>query len=517
MDHNAAPFVPKGKGQQRPQQTQPVTPPLGSATSPHGPPSGGSFGSRSGSGYGYGGNYGGNYGANQGGGLPPPHPNAGHHHHHHHHGGGGSYGHHHHHHHRGGPYGGGYGHGGGGGYPPHHYDPSGAPPSRPPAYSASPPHTPVTPGGSKLRAGASSFVPGGAPARKSPVPEDDDSAKPTSPTSNEPTSKSPVSAAAMAKLRAGATPYTPTRRTPGSTKGGAFPANPPADESLDRQPSPAPADDASGGKSDATKPATLTETTATTPTSAGPLSPIYTGAADTFTTSKLEVPAEPKPAEEVKLHSTWTLFADSHPINIGAGGGATFGPAPTDYNPTQLKSVSTLEGFWRLWRSIKPPSQQVPSFTMHFFRRPVTPTWEDPRNRSGGIVSIPLWDRDRMSLQDRIAVVDDAWWLITMALAGESLPHALALNGAVLKIRQRTTLLQLWTSNADQKQLTETVTALRAAMQPRFDGVSGISLEGLEFHKHASADTSKPQSPVVARPAKGKGAKPTKREADFKL
>lgn len=491
MDPTANEFVPKGRA--RPQQTQPVTPPMGG--SPHGPPSGAGFGGRpSGSGSGYS-----TYGS--GG----PHPHHGHHHHGHHHHHHGHHHHHHGHHYQGGArgygssgsgYGSGYGGGGGGGGGSQHYDPAPGP-NRPPAYTSAP-QTPLSPGGSsKLRAGASSFVPG--VPRKSPGPED---------SQEEPKVQSPLTAASMAKLSAGATPYTPTRRTPASptAKGGAFPAAPPRSETSTRD-SPVPQSD--GG----VKPL-ASDTTATAGTPMSPLSPNYGGAADTFATSKLPVPDAPKAAEEVKLHSTWTLSADSHPINIGAGG---FGPATTgDYCPTTLKNVSTLESFWRLWRSLKPPSQQVPSFTLHFFRRPISPTWEDTRNRAGGIISIPLWDRDRMSLQDRVAVIDDAWWLATMALAGESLPNALTMNGAVLKIRQRSTLLQIWTGTSDQKLLAETAAGLRGVLKERLSASKEISLDELEFHKHASADTSKPQSPLVARPAKGKG-KATKREADYKL
>jgi hypothetical protein len=103
-----------------------------------------------------------------------------------------------------------------------------------------------------------------------------------------------------------------------------------------------------------------------------------------------------------------------------------------------------------------------------------------------------------------------------MALAGESLPNALTMNGAVLKIRQRSTLLQIWTGTSDQKLLAETADGLRGVLKERLSASKEISLDELEFHKHASADTSKPQSPLVARPAKGKG-KATKREADYKL
>ncbi len=147
-----------------------------------------------------------------------------------------------------------------------------------------------------------------------------------------------------------------------------------------------------------------------------PMSPTREGSkTDTFRTSKLTVPSEANPAEEKKLNTTWTLYADSHPITIGIGAAAK----EQSFQPTRVKTVSDLEGFWRLWRTLKPPSSQVPSFTFYFFRKLINPTWEDARNKTGGMIYIPLWDRDRAGLLER-EDVDDVWWLTAMQLAGES-------------------------------------------------------------------------------------------------
>jgi hypothetical protein len=514
MDHTAAPFVPRGKSAHHASSAhppQPLTPPLAGQAHP---------------------------GLNSPGAMHGNYPPySGPHYHHHHH-------HHHHSQHpqqyqqppagaRGYP---------GQGVPPG-FSPTRAPPgpahfdavTRPPAYAPASVK-------SKLRAGASEYVPGmprksatatpegpKSPAKSKEfpaVPSDEKHAAPPpsyqEATQSNPTS--PVTASELTRLSATAQPYTPTRRLAGGFPNVPAPGSATSENGSATGNAQPPLKEMNAGALKSPETGTTDETPVNdspqpeSPTS--PLSPVYAGSADTFRTSKLVVPPTPKPAAEVKLNTTWTLYADSHPINIGSSGHSFNHHANTgDFNPIQLRTIGDMEGFWRVWRSVKPPSCQVPSFTFYFFRRTISPTWEDPRNRNGGTVTIPIWDRDRMTLHDRL-VMDDVWWLTTMALAGDSLPNAMLLNGASLKIRQRSIMLQLWTNSVDQAKLTEMANGLRALLCETLG--PNRPLDGLEFFAHSSADQTKPQSPLTSKPpskmARGAAAaKVQKREADFKL
>jgi len=448
MDHTAAPFIPRGYASQPP--TQPLTPPLVSQPAPPvGPP--GLYGGRGPAVKGY---------------PPPPPPNIP-------------------------PHFGGYHQPQMYGMPPppqysSHAAAMPPPPAEPPAYRAP----------TKLRAVANEYIPG---QKKPAATGAEKHADPTA-TAKSGEGEAAVSPKTELKLNAAARPYSPNRGAP------TFPTTAPATE-----PVLTPNTENTQGGDSATFP---TGNTPEPMTPVTPMSPTRDGTHfDTFKNSKLPVPATPKAPAEVKLNSTWTLYADSHPITMGiALGGGFAKPDPAAvFAPTLLKTISDMEGFWRLWRTIKPPSAQAPSFSFFFFRRTINPTWEDARNKAGGTVNVPLWDASRAGLLERDQV-DDVWFIATMLLAGESLPGANVFNGAVLKIRTRNITLQLWTNTCQQASIQPSTDAFRERLTQRFPQ---DKFDLFEFFSHGEKT---PASPVTAKPSNSKAKKvPAKREPDFRL
>lgn len=204
-------------------------------------------------------------------------------------------------------------------------------------------------------------------------------------------------------------------------------------------------------------------------------------------------------AADLKLHTTWHLYADEALLVGGPADAAALATAAAaSYNPTLMATISDVDGLWRLLRAAPAPSSRAPSFTMMLFRRAVNPTWEDPRNKTGGTLNLVLWDRDRHGFQDK-QVVDDGWVLTVLALVGESLGKDLAhhLTGVMVKVRKTATTLQVWTSTAVKSVLQQIVDALRAIWRPAV----AKPAERIEFFCHAASGGGGP----AASKTPGKG------------
>lgn len=251
-------------------------------------------------------------------------------------------------------------------------------------------------------------------------------------------------------------------------------------------------------------------------------------------------------AKPEAFHDSWSFYVDASPIDTRPGG-ASASPAYEilNFTPTQkLSTVKNIEEFWSLWHSIPSPAIQhelmsanklAPPFTYYFFRNKIAPNWENTKNKNGGEFGIMLWDRDRIGLQDR-DVVDDVWQLVMMLLAGESLDNPLDINGVILKCRQRSVWLQLWTSKAKKDQLAKAVASLRAQLVRVLP--TGLVEKGMDFYSHnhpdvvkamkamnADAAAAAKNSSTTSPSSKGADALPTKkilirgfkRGADFTL
>lgn len=317
-----------------------------------------------------------------------------------------------------------------------------------------------------------------------------------------------------------ATPFTPTKARTSPTNSGAptFPASPAPTTTATtstgtvRLPPPPIAPTTPPSAVEVAPTAAAPEPTAaeagTSSSSVAPSSPKVEEPLP-FAGSQLPVPEKPNeaPAEPIKFNTTWTLHADDHPATFGS---QTYAP------PVQVRDVSDLQTFWRLWRYCTPPSRCVPSFTYIWFRRDVKPQWEDPKNKNGGSISIALYDRDRIGSGQTKESMDDAFLLALMSLAGESLPESTIVNGIFLKVRpNRPVVLQYWTNISTEAKLRTLAQGIRSVLGR---ALPAKALEKLEYFSHSQLQQA--QAPAAAAQAgKGKQAgrpqRPKAMEPDF--
>lgn len=196
-------------------------------------------------------------------------------------------------------------------------------------------------------------------------------------------------------------------------------------------------------------------------------------------------------SEPIRLNATWELYADDHgaitdsltaamgSVMLSGGSGGT---APS-FDPTLVSVVSDLEAFWRLWRHLPPPSACPVPFTYSWFRSDIKPDWEHPRNKRGGIITIVVYDRDKVGLSDTQAL-NDVWMATLMGCAGESFAEsATILNGVMLKLRpnNRPVTMQLWFANSDSSRLRPFANSFRETIGKI---IGAKWLQKLEFYSH---------------------------------
>lgn len=322
-------------------------------------------------------------------------------------------------------------------------------------------------------------------------------------------------------------PYTPTRfrGTPTSGNAPQFPS----------APSAATAGTAAPGKSPTG--ADATASSSAPPAAAAAASGASGNASVTATPSKADAAAalpkyisekpfatsslQPTPGTEVtvapeeipKFDCTWTLYADDHAnrstISIGGGGGA---PQSNDasYNPVEVRAVTTIADFWRLWRNLPPPSNlpTMSNFTYYWFRRDIKPSWEDERNKNGGTITIMVYDKDMPKLMDRQAA-EDAFMATICLLTGESLPEAAGVNGVVLKLRKSKWTMQLWTSGSTKSSQQALYDVLKKEL---LKVLPAEVLTNVPFAPHNAA-----AAPTPAAAKRPKGGKPVPPKTVLKI
>lgn len=234
------------------------------------------------------------------------------------------------------------------------------------------------------------------------------------------------------------------------------------------------------------------------------------------------------PNTPIKLSTAWELYADDHQTLLpellssmshansrpppamthsradgtSSSGDRHFGDfAQLVFDPVPIALVNNLEEFWRLWRYATPPSACSAPFTYSWFRENITPDWEHPRNRKGGTMSLYIFDRDRMGLNDR-QNFDDVFLAVLLACVGESfVESASTVNGVMLKLRQsKPATLQIWTAHGDFNKLKVFVKSLREILGPI---IGEKHLQKIEFFLHPRNQV--PQNSLAARLPKPSG------------
>lgn len=106
-----------------------------------------------------------------------------------------------------------------------------------------------------------------------------------------------------------------------------------------------------------------------------------------------------------------------------------------DYNPTLIFRIESIPTFWKVFNNIPQPSE-MPISTLYLFRDGIAPKWEDPANRSGGIVKVKV----------TASQMDEAWELLLCRTIGDSWSASVRskVNGVALKVRDRGTILEVW-------------------------------------------------------------------------
>ncbi|KAI1718833.1 eukaryotic initiation factor 4E domain-containing protein [Ditylenchus destructor] len=104
-------------------------------------------------------------------------------------------------------------------------------------------------------------------------------------------------------------------------------------------------------------------------------------------------------------------------------------------------TFSSVEEFWSLYDSIRPPSV-LPNCDYNLFKEGIEPMWEVPQNKNGGRLIVVV-EKSRTDLLDQ-------WWLeLLIALIGEQFgDDSDEICGAVCNIRQKGSKISLWTTNA---------------------------------------------------------------------
>ncbi|KAJ3261556.1 Eukaryotic translation initiation factor 4E type 2 [Boothiomyces macroporosus] len=119
-----------------------------------------------------------------------------------------------------------------------------------------------------------------------------------------------------------------------------------------------------------------------------------------------------------------------------------------DENLKCLFTVESVEDFWGLIHSLRPPSDLPASANYHLFKEGVKPMWEDKENAKGG-----KWTYSQA--RSKRGQELNGYWLKTMlAIIGEQFTHSEEITGAVISVRKTADRISLWTKTFDDKEKT---------------------------------------------------------------
>lgn len=158
-----------------------------------------------------------------------------------------------------------------------------------------------------------------------------------------------------------------------------------------------------------------------------------------------ERPAASKPGQlEGCLSDTWHLYYIDRRESAAHGGTQNF-------DPYLVYTFDDLTTFWRVFNNIPTATRSAVGSTFFLFRDGIDPRWEDPRNESGGAETIKFNSSHSSEKIDRV------WLRFCCCAVGESWASEVAskVTGVVLKHRERTITLQIWTTDRVEKMPTE--------------------------------------------------------------
>jgi translation initiation factor 4E len=150
------------------------------------------------------------------------------------------------------------------------------------------------------------------------------------------------------------------------------------------------------------------------------------------------------------LHNTWCLWVLLHSQG-----------AKESWQKSQMNihTFSAVEDFWRLFNNIKSPSK-LGIIDFSVFKKDIAPAWEDETCRRGGRWVAKI---DKSVRQEDF---DELWLNVVLTIIGEGLGAAgLCVCGAVVSSRNKTSKMQLWISEREEKKAMVVGRAFRSILQ----------------------------------------------------
>lgn len=105
-----------------------------------------------------------------------------------------------------------------------------------------------------------------------------------------------------------------------------------------------------------------------------------------------------------------------------------------------IGEFNTVEGFWKLYSSLRRLTDLDYNVDCHLFRSGIKPLWEDPMNLNGGKLTFRV-------KREGIACMR-YWEALMLGLIGETLdPLHDEVCGVIVSIRSNTVILSVWNKN----------------------------------------------------------------------
>ncbi|XP_052846223.1 eukaryotic translation initiation factor 4E1 [Drosophila gunungcola] len=110
----------------------------------------------------------------------------------------------------------------------------------------------------------------------------------------------------------------------------------------------------------------------------------------------------------------------------------------------EVTQIDSVETFWRLYYTIKTPSQLKIGCDYSMFKRGIKPMWEDEANIKGGRWLVTVGKSGKLDL-DRI------WLDILLMMVGQTFDYSDEICGAVINIRAKSSKISVWTANGNSE------------------------------------------------------------------
>jgi len=148
------------------------------------------------------------------------------------------------------------------------------------------------------------------------------------------------------------------------------------------------------------------------------------------------------------LENTWCLWVLMH----GQPGTRVKNPKDQWQNSNSMvHTFSTVEDFWCLYNNIHGPAQQFHG-DLSFFKKGISPAWEDPTCARGGRWLVKLEEKATSKMKQE--TVEETWLNLILALIGEGFggDDNDMVCGAVLSSRSKgSSKLALWVKSTETK------------------------------------------------------------------